>query len=82
MEEMGITGSMLVGLHSPSSDIDFVVYGPWWWKARDIVARAKAGGKNPGSGRGHLEEDLLQAKAGDQASMSSCFMRRERETGA
>ena len=44
-EQMGITGSMLVGLHSPSSDIDFVVYGPLWWKARDIVARAKAEGK-------------------------------------
>jgi len=29
MQEMGITGSMLLGLHSPSSDIDFVVYGPW-----------------------------------------------------
>jgi predicted nucleotidyltransferase len=44
-EQMGITGSLLVGLHSPSSDIDFVVYGPLWWKAREIVARAKAEGK-------------------------------------
>ena len=44
-EQMGITGSMLVGLSSPGSDIDFVVYGPLWWKARDIVARAKANGK-------------------------------------
>jgi predicted nucleotidyltransferase len=44
-QEMGITGSMLVGLHSPGSDIDFVVYGPWWWKARDIVATAKAQGE-------------------------------------
>ncbi len=44
-EQMGITGSMLVGLHSPSSDIDFVVYGHHWWKAREIVARAKAQGK-------------------------------------
>ena len=44
-EQMGITGSMLVGLNSPNSDIDFVVYGPHWWKARDIVARAKAIGK-------------------------------------
>ncbi len=43
-EEMGITGSMLIGLHGPSSDIDFVVYGPWWWKAREIVACAKADG--------------------------------------
>lgn len=38
-EEMGITGSMLVGLQGPTSDIDFVVYGPWWWKARDIIAQ-------------------------------------------
>jgi uncharacterized protein len=41
---MGITGSMLIGLQSPSSDIDFVVYGQSWWKAREIVARAKAKG--------------------------------------
>ncbi|MCJ7445263.1 MAG: nucleotidyltransferase domain-containing protein [Methanotrichaceae archaeon] len=40
-EEMGVTGSMLLGLHSPLSDIDFVVYGPWWWKARDILAKSK-----------------------------------------
>ncbi len=44
LQEMGITGSMLISLHSPSSDIDFVVYGPWWWKAREVVAEAKAQG--------------------------------------
>jgi uncharacterized protein len=44
-EAMGITGSMLLELHGPSSDIDFVVYGPWWWKARDAIARAKEEGK-------------------------------------
>ncbi|MDD4652542.1 MAG: nucleotidyltransferase domain-containing protein [Methanothrix sp.] len=43
-EQMGITGSMLLGLHGPSSDIDFVVYGPTWWKARDIIAFAKSRG--------------------------------------
>jgi predicted nucleotidyltransferase len=43
-EEMGITGSRLVGLQGPGSDIDFVVYGPMWWRARDIVARAKVQG--------------------------------------
>ena len=32
-ESMGITGSRLVGLQGPSSDIDFVVYGSAWWKA-------------------------------------------------
>jgi predicted nucleotidyltransferase len=42
---IGITGSMLLGLHSPSSDIDFVVYGPWWWKAREALSRAKEDGR-------------------------------------
>lgn len=45
LEEMGITGSMLIGLQGPSSDIDFVVYGPWWCKARDVLAQAKAQGR-------------------------------------
>ncbi len=44
-EEMGITGSMLIGLQGQSSDIDFVVYGPWWWKAREIINFAKADGE-------------------------------------
>ncbi len=44
-DEMGITGSMLVGLHGPSSDIDFVVYGPCWWRAREIMNGAKARGE-------------------------------------
>jgi len=43
-EEMGITGSMLLGLNSPKSDIDFVVYGPYWWKARDALSEAKKDG--------------------------------------
>ncbi|NYT01257.1 MAG: DNA polymerase subunit beta [Methanosarcinales archaeon] len=45
LDQMGITGSMLLGLNAPSSDIDFVVYGPWWWKARDVIARAKEDGQ-------------------------------------
>ncbi len=45
LDRMGITGSMLLGLHSPSSDIDFVVYGAWWWKARDILSAAKSDGR-------------------------------------
>jgi len=40
-EKMGITGSMLVGLDGPSSDIDFLVYGSDWWRARDVIERAK-----------------------------------------
>ncbi|HOV81780.1 MAG TPA: nucleotidyltransferase domain-containing protein [Methanothrix sp.] len=43
--QMGITGSMLVGLNGPASDIDFVVYGPEWWHARDILSRAKRDGR-------------------------------------
>lgn len=42
-DQMGITGSMLLGLQGPTSDIDFVVYGPHWWKARDVIAEAKKG---------------------------------------
>lgn len=44
-QQMGITGSMLVGLQGPGSDIDLVVYGPAWWKAREILASAKSKGK-------------------------------------
>ncbi len=43
-DKMGITGSRLIGLQAPDSDIDFVVYGPMWWRARDIVERAKREG--------------------------------------
>lgn len=45
IEKMGITGSILVGLNGPSSDIDFVVYGDAWWRARDVLAQAKADGR-------------------------------------
>lgn len=41
---IGITGSMLLGLHSRSSDIDLVVYGRDWWRARDAIADAKHSG--------------------------------------
>ncbi len=77
-EQMGITGSMLVGLESPSSDIDFVVYGPLWWKARDIVARAKAKG---------IIDDLdeptwrkIYAKRNPEISFED-FMRHEKRKG-
>jgi hypothetical protein len=39
--KMGVTGSLLAGLENESSDIDFIVYGKAWFKARDIIARAK-----------------------------------------
>lgn len=43
-ECIGITGSMLIGLQGPSSDIDLVAYGKSWWKAREVLARAKVEG--------------------------------------
>jgi hypothetical protein len=38
---MGVTGSMLLGLQNENSDIDFVVYGPLWLRARDTITSAK-----------------------------------------
>jgi hypothetical protein len=38
---MGVTGSMLLGLQNENSDIDFVVYGPLWFRARDTITIAK-----------------------------------------
>jgi len=77
-EQMGITGSMLVGLHSPASDIDFVVYGPEWWKARDILARAKAQGTI-----GELDEATwrkIYAKRKPEISLEE-FMLHEKRKG-
>lgn len=39
--DMGVTGSLLVGLETESSDIDFVVYGDSWFKAANIISKAK-----------------------------------------
>lgn len=44
-ECMGITGSMLIGLQGPSSDIDLVAYGESWWKARAVLSKAKSEGR-------------------------------------
>jgi predicted nucleotidyltransferase len=46
LDKMGVTGSLLAGLENESSDIDFIVYGNSWFKARDIIAQAKKE-KNP-----------------------------------
>jgi len=66
MEQMGITGSMLVGLQAPSSDIDFVAYGPSWWQAREILARAKS--------RGEID-DL------DEETWRKIYLKRRPDTG-
>lgn len=38
---MGITGSLLPGLQNETSDVDFVVYGKYWFIARDAIAAEK-----------------------------------------
>ena len=45
--KMGVTGSRLIGLRSEESDIDFIVYGRWWFIAREKIKR--------GLRRGELE---------------------------
>jgi predicted nucleotidyltransferase len=57
MDSMGVTGSFLPGLQINGSDIDFVVYGPRWFSARDIIARAK---DDPNSSIEHLDEDMWE----------------------
>jgi hypothetical protein len=44
--KMGVTGSFLCGLNDDSSDIDFVVYGREWFRARDEIENAKAQNQN------------------------------------
>ena len=44
--KMGVTGSLLAGLETESSDIDFIVYGNSWFTARDIIKQEKKK-KNP-----------------------------------
>ena len=39
LEEMGITGSRLIGLESEKSDIDFVMYGKWWFRGRELIKK-------------------------------------------
>ncbi len=47
-DQMGITGSKLVGLGADTSDVDFVVYGKEWYKAREALQKAIASGKIDG----------------------------------
>jgi len=44
---MGCTGSRLLGMESPASDIDLVVYGKAFWSARETLRRAVEGGSLP-----------------------------------
>ncbi|OPY28989.1 MAG: hypothetical protein A4E28_01146 [Methanocella sp. PtaU1.Bin125] len=46
--DMGITGSKLVGLGGETSDVDFIVYGNSWFRARDLLQKAIAEGRIDG----------------------------------
>ena len=65
-EGIGITGSMLIGLQGPSSDIDLVAYGRSWWKAREVLAKAK-------------EEDRIQEL--DETMWRRIYTKRKPEIG-
>jgi hypothetical protein len=45
LKKMGVTGSYLCGTQIPSSDIDFVIYGSYFDKARKETEKAKKSGK-------------------------------------
>lgn len=45
VRQMGITGSRLAGLDNDESDVDFIVYGNDFYRARVAVARAIASGR-------------------------------------
>lgn len=48
MADMGITGSKLVGLGAETSDVDFIVYGNSWFRARELLLKAIADGRIDG----------------------------------
>ncbi len=45
LNKMGVTGSRLIGLEGDDSDVDFVVYGKWWFLAREMIKKGIANGK-------------------------------------
>ncbi len=52
LDKMGVTGSMLPGLQIAGSDIDFVVYGKYWFLARDAIIQEIAKNKDSGDSEG------------------------------
>jgi len=40
----GVTGSRLIGLNREDSDVDFVVYGDWWFRAREELIKGVESG--------------------------------------
>ena len=59
---MGISGSLLPGLDNEDSDIDFVVFGNDWFKARAAVDEMK---QNHGGGNSGLRSSLFGFKIAD-----------------
>jgi len=45
LNEMGVTGSRLIGLQSSESDVDFIIYGKWWFKGREMLRKGIKRGK-------------------------------------
>ena len=39
LDKMGVTGSRLIGLVGDESDVDFVMYGDWWFKGREKIKK-------------------------------------------
>ncbi|MCS7122230.1 MAG: nucleotidyltransferase domain-containing protein [Archaeoglobaceae archaeon] len=44
-DKMGVTGSRLIGLRGKDSDIDFIVYGKYWFLAREKIRKGIELGK-------------------------------------
>lgn len=39
LTHMGVTGSRLIGLIGKESDVDFVMYGEWWFEGREKIKK-------------------------------------------
>ena len=45
LDRMGVTGSRLIGLVGEESDVDFVMYGDWWFEGREKIRKGIQRGK-------------------------------------
>ncbi len=75
--DMGITGSKLVGLGAETSDVDFVVYGNSWFKARDLLRQAIADGCIDGIDEAGWEK--IYAKRKPELSFEEFYMHERRK---
>ncbi|MEM1578462.1 MAG: nucleotidyltransferase domain-containing protein [Archaeoglobaceae archaeon] len=60
--QMGVTGSRLIGLSGNESDVDFIVYGRWWFLAREKLKKG-------------IEEEVLQDL--DESSWNFIYKKRK-----